>query len=415
MRGKDLLDKMELVDPTFVEAADKPQNKKLRPLKWFAIAACLALAVSAGILLFPEKKPEISPDLPVLTITTPPVKAGGGTGITPLRDISDIDNENPWNEDCDLYTLPVFKNALTHERCYDFYHATNTDFDRMRELLFEVASDLGISPEEITITDDSQADIEKLLNSAKFTGVPESELDEYIAKRTTPTVFFGKTEGVEITVFNDLKVRITFDPAIPLPEKYNFKMYAPYEDIASASKYIEREYSELIDCADPKADISGDTYDIWLNFSYTLSFFESKGSLTDRIINYNFYQTKFYGNEEGDLWLVWLYRPDLSNKIGDYPIISADEALELLFNGNYVSNCLYDITGTETVVKTTLVYRYNTYDEYIIPFYCFYVEVPPDVAWYEENGLKTFGMYYVPAIESSYIANMPRWDGGFSY
>ncbi len=52
MNGKDLLDKMELIDPSFIEAADKKPRK--RPIKWqhlTALAACLAAAVVSGVLM----------------------------------------------------------------------------------------------------------------------------------------------------------------------------------------------------------------------------------------------------------------------------------------------------------------------------------------------------------------------------
>lgn len=55
MRGSELLDKMELVDPVYVERADaKPKPKKTVWLKWSAAAACLALAVFAGGLFFKQ-------------------------------------------------------------------------------------------------------------------------------------------------------------------------------------------------------------------------------------------------------------------------------------------------------------------------------------------------------------------------
>lgn len=54
MRGKNLLDRMDLVDPSFIEAADKmPQNKKRIFAKYGALAACLAVIIGAvGIPVF---------------------------------------------------------------------------------------------------------------------------------------------------------------------------------------------------------------------------------------------------------------------------------------------------------------------------------------------------------------------------
>lgn len=52
MRGDELLDKMELIDPAYVEAAEeKPGRRKISWVKWGGIAACLAAAVLAGAFL----------------------------------------------------------------------------------------------------------------------------------------------------------------------------------------------------------------------------------------------------------------------------------------------------------------------------------------------------------------------------
>ena len=52
MRGKDFLNKMELIDPIYVEAADTiPVKKNKTWIKWCAVAACLCLIISAVALL----------------------------------------------------------------------------------------------------------------------------------------------------------------------------------------------------------------------------------------------------------------------------------------------------------------------------------------------------------------------------
>ena len=48
MRGNELLDKMELADPAYVEAADrKPLRKRRGWIPWAAAAACLCLLIAA--------------------------------------------------------------------------------------------------------------------------------------------------------------------------------------------------------------------------------------------------------------------------------------------------------------------------------------------------------------------------------
>lgn len=50
MRGSDFLDKMELIHPTYVEAADTiPEKKKSNWMKWGAAAACFLLAFLIGM------------------------------------------------------------------------------------------------------------------------------------------------------------------------------------------------------------------------------------------------------------------------------------------------------------------------------------------------------------------------------
>lgn len=57
MRGNELLDKMELIDPAYVEAAEvKPKGKKNIWIKWGAMAACLGLAVM-GVTFWTQYAP----------------------------------------------------------------------------------------------------------------------------------------------------------------------------------------------------------------------------------------------------------------------------------------------------------------------------------------------------------------------
>lgn len=50
MRGNDLLDKMELIDPAYIEAADiQPRKKRSLWIKWGAMAACFCLAAVTAL------------------------------------------------------------------------------------------------------------------------------------------------------------------------------------------------------------------------------------------------------------------------------------------------------------------------------------------------------------------------------
>ena len=52
-----------------------------------------------------------------------------------------------------------------------------------------------------------------------------------------------------------------------------------------------------------------------------------------------------------------------------------------------------------------------------MPYYKFYVELPEEKEVTDSKGdieMKTYGAYYVPAVESRYISNMPVYDGTFN-
>lgn len=55
MRGRELLDTIENLNPAYIEAAaEKPKAKKAGWLKWGAVAACLAVVAIAGISMLPS-------------------------------------------------------------------------------------------------------------------------------------------------------------------------------------------------------------------------------------------------------------------------------------------------------------------------------------------------------------------------
>ena len=102
--------------------------------------------------------------------------------------------------------------------------------------------------------------------------------------------------------------------------------------------------------------------------------------------------------------MIRIFHKNLTKKIGDYPIITKESATKELISGNYFTTCPYSFTDETYIAKSELVYHTSEYESYFIPFYCFYVELPEEKM---DNGLKTYGTYYVPAVEPSYISDLP--------
>ena len=410
MRPEQLSDALgHLSEKTLEETATLRENPKSTHktshrnliFRFGELAVCLALVLFAGFKLLPLLQGEepVSGELPLLTMVEESFGEGGVGGETYYAfDISELTNANPWTPDAKLSTLPVYKNSVTHN---DNHQLQGGDFDKMRELLLDVAKRLGLDTETLSISDDVPSAYQQAVITEKFGGnVPEGYFD--------PTALKTKTDGVTIEVDATLTAKITFDPAIPLPEKYNFEEYAPYEDVEQAANYLKKEFRSLLNMKKPTLNLYAGGYNINFGMHYYTEFFEGKGNLTEQIINYNFNRVHFACSEDTGLWLARVYQPDLSQKLGDYPLLSVEEAIGLLMEGNCYTTHSCEVPGEEYIAKVELMYRTGEYEEYFMPYYRFYVELPDyEYAPVGSDGIKSYGIFYVPAVKTEYISNLP--------
>lgn len=359
MRGNELLDKMGLVDPKFVEAADTlPQRRSVIWVKWAALAACLGLVI-AGLAVHGMPDPVDTPDLPMLSVGE--MTDGMGYEGYMAYGIEELVNANPWDENVKLTTLPVYRNVCPS--------------DSAGEIADQNPPDMGDFIAEVT---------DKLGNLAEY---------------------------AEITSDDASTVGVYFESGIVLPEQYNFSYYASYEEINAVAQYLLDEFSDLIDMDVPVINIHGGDRDINTNQRFRISFYEGAGSLTEQIVNYHFNTVSFSCDLEGKLWIIRITRTDLTDFVGDYPVISLKEAKRLLRCGSYITSVPYALNGKEKIAKVELVYRNSQMEQYYMPYYRFYIEITEEAL---ENGLKSYGTYYVPAIPARYLTNMPTWDGRFN-
>ena len=387
MKKEKFVELLGNINENYVKEAEtiKPAQKTVW-LKWGAVAACLAIIVYAGVRLFPKETetPRVLPDLPLITIENNGV-SGMGFEAYDVNDISELVNANPWKESLKLDSLPVYRNPLTFDKNHQA-SSPDADPDKMQALLLEVADRLGI--------DTANATIEQTFF---YDNYPPYNLEI-------------KDDGLTVTVDQDLSAYVSFEPAIPLPEEYNYVYGASYDEINAVAKYLKTKYSNLIILDNPQTNICGGDYDFDGHQLYNVEFFEGSDDIIERIVNYNFNRVEFYSHNN-ELSGLRIYKPDLSKKVGDYPIITVDEAYELLADGQYASSSPYELPGLEYVKKVELIYRNGLYESYYMPYYCFYAELPEEQ---REHGLTVYGAYYVPAVVSSYITNMPTYDGRFN-
>ncbi len=380
MNGEQVSDALNLLPDELLEETEKVRSrrrqKKIR-LQWMAAAACMVLVFYTGLHmiswnLFLENEKEL-PLLPVNCEWTGGDRGGGFAGVEAF-DSSELVSGNPWGKEAEITTLPVYKNVFfdTYKKHAEAYGG---DFNQMESVVRDVAYKLGLDGDNFEVEE-------------KKGGY---YLNAYLG---------GEEDGISIEVGHDLETTIEFDPAVTIPDQYHFAYHSSYEELEQVAKYLKKKYQALLGMEEPKENIDGGDYGYNLKQLYDLYFYEGKGDLEEQIINYNFNHVEFYG-DKNKLQMIRISQPDLSQKVGDYPILTAKEATELLLNGECITTVPYKVAKKEYVKKVELEYWTELREEYFMPYYTFYVEVPQEE---QENGMKTYGLYYVPAVEEKYIS-----------
>ncbi|MDD3833552.1 MAG: hypothetical protein PHR18_06590 [Oscillospiraceae bacterium] len=403
MRGKDLYEKItDIDDDIILDAGNASKSRKPIYIKWIAAAACFAIIISV-VSLFNGNRVITDPSLPMLTVNT---EFSGGMGYEGYmaHDIMDLTNENPWNEDIKLTRLPVIKNKLTYN---EMQKVESPDYILMEKLLKETAQSLGMDVDRTPITNDVPDEETQRIITEKYTMVG----DEIPKGSFDFSRLFIEDENYKVEVDTNYTVKVGFKLPVRLPSEYNFTHYATYEETYKVAEYLKEEYAEFIRMKNPVINISGGDFNIYAEQSYSISFYEESNDNVQSILNYHFNTVKFYCDDDGALFLTRKYYTDLSEVVGEYPIIDTKEALTLLENGNYITTVPQEFEGAGYVKKVELVYRTSTNEKLFMPYYRFYVELP-DMK--HKNGLNDYGAYYVPAVEGQYIENMPVWDGSFN-
>lgn len=359
-------------------------------VKSIMAAACIVLAAVTGFAFYLQTgKREPRPDLPLLTI-----RFGRGTGMGyegyMAHDVSELVSANPWKESMKIDTLPVYKNTLEME---GMLPKGGTDRERMGEILEEICSRFQIDPEGLEI----------------------HEQEDY-GEITRISV---ETEKLEISVGFDMTATVSFKQLQTLPEEYHFTNHSAYEEVVAAGNYLMKEYRDVIKMEDPRMNVSGGGYNSSGEQSFELKFFEGGEKIEDQIVRYHFQTVRFYGaisETESGFRTVRFWFQDLSQKIGDYPILTVKEARKLLEKGEYFTSVPWEMPGRKYVKKVELVYRTGPMEDYFLPYYRFLVELPEEKEpeELEESGFKDYGAYYVPAVERSYIQDISVYDGGFN-
>ena len=333
--------------------------------------------------------------------------------------IDKITDGNPWQK-LDIKegsTLPVFTRRM-RRIIEDQGMIRGYDLDYMREQLRYYARGLGFDMNELIIEDDA-------MSAAAISQVREHEGkfgntlpgDYGMAEKV-----WCEQNGIEISVdVYGLRYRviINFKNGYGLPDGANIGYYhdGTYEEAKKAADWLLERYEWLIGNNDAA------TAEVVASDNYYVAFYHSlingdfvpyeneDGTLTEYVIpaaniettflNYNFDRVEFRDSR------IWIFDRNASyQRIGDYPIITPEQALERIDAGKFLTTAPDVSKKSQDVEKIDLVYRSDG-----IPYYRCFVEIS---GYFENRDGKLYTVYYVPAVADEYIDGATMWDGSFN-
>lgn len=377
------------IDLKYVDEAANYRRARVRRkrrsfVKVFAAAACLVLAVYAAAQFALEGSPAAptaDPNLPKIELGDNMFDGAGAFNMY-APDFSEYPTGNPWSEDMGLATLPVYANAVHHASYEQNRVPLNADREAMYALLDNLIAALGYDEGGFEVTESYENTMPGMEEGVDYLSSITAEGDE-----------------AYISVGADMVASISFKTPVELP--VDFDSTSP-EKCAAAGESVSQLFANLLGFENPRVAVSGGDVDYNGGRSYSVCVYDAGEDDTGTVVNYNLQSAELYPSEDGGLGGILLYRRDLSQKVGDYPLISVDEARELLLNGGELPDTLETLSGDD-IVGVELIYQANEYDEYFAPYYRFWLRVENESVIEALDGLAAFTWYYVPAIEPQYI------------
>ena len=400
MKSEKLQDAIGEVDDLFLQDANKYILTRRQIWgRWAAVVACCCLIAGGTYVLihFHVTNSAGAGSLPRIEIPAYHVDGMGFEGLLCYSE-AELENGNPWQADWALDTLPVYQNG-----CFDpsgMGMPYGLDEVEMTELLTNAADVLDL---EILAT---QSDT----NTAKTT-------DGTILPGNAVYQIRANTDNGNLTVRADGTLLYMLPDDTTLPEAYHFTYRNTSADEANAvMEYLLECYAAFLRFPHPVTVLQGDyTFDGAYIRRYLA--YNAGADHTENLLNYCFQYVRFSPNDDGNLASVALYDGLIkAEKIGDYPLISVAEAQEKLLAGQYQTSVPDVVPQAEDIARIEVVYRTGSQEELLLPYYRFYVELHDTDRWYmiQDDQLKCYGAYYVPAIQEQYIANRSTYAGQFN-
>ena len=359
--------------------------------RWAPVAAaCLVIILAATI--FAVKQGNNTPDefngLPMLSVgEASKMNAAGFEGYL-AYDINELKNGNPWSNSDNIKTLPVFRNPVSYNESY--IPVDGLPVEEMITRAKKTAAQMGLTIDSV-YTDPTEEYLAKVLEKTGSAG------------EATPTKAIALCGNVRIEVEAYGLLSVFFEPGAKLPDEYSFPIEEDYyiaeritRDPATGEEISEREeklpsegytqdyasgmddayrrlsylldaYGFIVNMKNPAMDLFGN-YDIFGRLFILHRAYEGQGDIVERILGYNFDWVTFGANDNGELMVARRFKQDLTQKVGDYPIITAEKARDLLLQKRYMTSVPEELPGEDYIVSVELVYRTERYNELFMPY-----------------------------------------------
>ena len=278
MNKKDFLSAMGDIDDRFIEEAENYSRSDAKKwLKYGGLAACLLICALCFSLFGgkPESNKETNrekvtvSDLPVLTIERR--YASNDTRERRVSAASGLEDGNPWSEDVEIDTLPVYENTTFDQ---------NIRYSRKKE---------------------------------------EKNLDKS---------FKAEAETAEgtITVYSSHLAIVEYSESLTLPEEYRVPTSVMTKEQAQkVTDYLLEEYGEVMGFENAKGTVQVE-YDEQDNARWYLMGYESAEDQKEEVLNYNLKRINFVLNQEGDLEaIVMVDNMACGREIEEYPLITTEK------------------------------------------------------------------------------------------
>lgn len=367
MRGQELLQILTKVDVKLVNEAAAPRRVRHTAARLLAVAACLA--VVAGAVLWQVGR-HAAPDVTLPPLTIQPLDStfdigNGNLGVEWVNTLDDIPAEclTPSADG----TLPVY----THEALSSNPQVTLRRIQKAGELL-------GMGENAVlTATTTNGAEVE-----------PEAAYSFTLENDTLRLWNNRDTTGVQIR----------FREPIALPEDVAYQYPLSKEELEELTPFFEKVCREKLNMPSPEIAVQ-----YWTTDAYGECIFSVSCTQEDR-----FGITLCPIGVEDDLPYCWLDFP--GEHLGDYPIISEEEARERLEAGHYLGLPGYGTDERRAEERVDLLYYADVYQTVSMPYYRFFAFSHTFKRDDAEGVISVYEVYYVPAVASEYLTALPE-DG----